>query len=144
MITRAKSLLILAIVAACATGPEPPPGDIAGTWGGDNSGLIVGDSGVHVHIGCTLGDVKGRIRPDDAGYFEAVGLYNVDAYPVDRGILHPARFAGRITGRTMLLTVTLTDTTRQLGPVRLTYGKEPQMQACPICRVTHSHLQRKP
>jgi len=34
----------------------------------------------------------------------------------------------------MTLTVTLTDTTVTLGPVRLAYGKEPRMGPCPICR----------
>ena len=135
---RAPWFLSLAIVVACATGPEPPAGDVTGTWGGENSGLIASDSSAHVHIGCTLGDVNGRLVPDQDGNFDALGLYNVDAYPVDRGILHPARFSGRVTGRTMVLTVVLTDTTRQLGPVLLTYGKEPRMQACPICRVPKS------
>jgi hypothetical protein len=108
---------------------------VAGTWGGDNAGLIVTDTDVHVHIGCTLGDAVGPIHPDANGRFEATGTYNVDAYPVDRGITHPATFSGQITGQTMTLTVALTDTARVLGPVTLTYGKEPMMGPCPICRV---------
>jgi hypothetical protein len=130
--------ITLAALVACTTGPEPPTDVVAGTWGGENAGLIATDSTVHVHIGCTLGDVSGRLRLDAEGYFEGMGLYNVDAYPIDRGILHPARYTGRVIGRTMLLTVTLTDTTRVLGPVLLTYGQEPRMQVCPICRVPAS------
>jgi len=130
--------MILAALVACTTGPEPPTDVVAGTWGGENAGLIATDSTVHVHIGCTLGDVSGPLHLDAEGNFEATGLYNVDVYPVDRGILHPARYTGRVTGRTMMLTVALTDTTRQLGPVLLTYGKEPRMQACPICRLPAS------
>jgi hypothetical protein len=38
----------------------------------------------------------------------------------------------------MTLTVSLTDVTRVLGPVTLTYGKEPKMGPCPICRVPKS------
>jgi hypothetical protein len=125
---------ILAIVA-CSTATSTPITQVGGTWGGDNAGLIVNDTDVHVHIGCTLGDAVGPIRPDANGQFEATGTYNVDAYPVDRGILHPAGFAGRIVGETMTLTVTLTDTGRVLGPVTLVYGKEPKMGPCPICRV---------
>ena len=30
-----------------------------GTWGGDSSGLIVSDTAMHLHIGCTFGDVSG-------------------------------------------------------------------------------------
>jgi hypothetical protein len=38
-----------------------------------------------------------------------------------------------VAGGTMILTVTLTDTAVTLGPVRLTYGRQPGMQNCPIC-----------
>lgn len=126
--------LCLAASLACRDRLAVPVTEVAGTWGGENAGLIVSDSSVHVHIGCTLGDAIGPIRPDPDGRFEVSGTYNVDAYPVDRGIVHPARFSGRIAGQTMTLSVALTDTTLQLGPVTLVYGKEPKMGPCPICR----------
>lgn len=121
-------------VVGCSAATSTPITDVAGTWGGDNAGLIVTGNDVHVHIGCTLGDAIGPIHPDTNGRFEFSGNYNVDAYPVDRGITHPATFTGRIAGRTMTMTVTLTDTGQVLGPVTLTYGKEPKMGPCPICR----------
>src|SRR6202162_4782784 len=123
---------IFAILACSATSPIT---QVVGTWGGDNAGLIVSNTDVHVHIGCTLGDAVGPINPDANGRFEAEGTYNVDAYPVDRGIIHPARFTGQIIGQTMTLTVSLTDAVRVIGPVTLIYGKEPKMGPCPICRV---------
>ena len=104
--------------------------------------MIVTGTDVHVHIGCTLGDAVGPINPDANGRFEARGTYNVDAYPVDRGITHPATFSGRIIGQTMTLTVSLTDTARVLGPVTLIYGKEPKMGPCPICRTPASRSRR--
>jgi hypothetical protein len=130
------NLLITSIIAAvaCYNASSAPITQVVGTWGGDNAGLIASDTGAHIHIGCTLGDTKTSIHPDADGHFDVVGTYNVDAYPVDRGIIHPARFSGQITGHTMTLTVNLTDTARQLGPVTLTYGKEPKMGPCPICR----------
>lgn len=124
----------IAIALACYNTSTPRLTDVRGTWGGENAGLIASDTSAHVHIGCTLGDTKGPIHPDADGRFELEGKYNVDAYPVDRGIFHPARFSGEINGITMTLTVVLTDTARQLGPVTLTYGKEPKMGPCPICR----------
>ena len=132
---RTPVALSIFAVLACATATSARITEVVGTWGGDNAGLIVNDTDVHVHIGCTLGDAVGPIHPDADGRFEATGTYNVDAYPVNRGIIHPAQFTGQITGQTMALTVTLTDTARVLGPVTLTYGKEPQMGPCPICRV---------
>lgn len=133
--------VMVAFVAAAATlGPCDPssPWDVdkplTGTWGGENAGLIADDSSAHVHIGCTYGRIHQRIVPDREGRFDVPGEQNITAHPVDLGILHPARFTGRITadGR-MTLTVSLTDTTVTLGPVALAYGKEPRMQQCPIC-----------
>jgi hypothetical protein len=132
---RITAVLSVFAVVACSTATSTRITEIVGTWGGDNAGLIVNGTDVHVHIGCTLGDALGPISPDANGRFDANGTYNVDAYPVDRGIIHPAQFTGQITGQTMTLTVSLTDTARVLGPVTLIYGKEPKMGACPICRV---------
>ena len=133
--TRRNAILSIVAVLACYSASLAPITDVVGTWGGDNAGLIVSGTDVHVHIGCTLGDAIGPIHPDANGRFVANGTYNVDAYPVDRGIVHPAIFAGQITGQTMTLTVSLTDTARVLGPVTLVYGREPKMGPCPICRV---------
>jgi hypothetical protein len=130
-------------IFACSAATSTPITEVAGTWGGDNAGMIVTGTDVHVHIACTLGDATGPIRPDADGRFEVPATYNVDAYPVDRGITHPATFTGQIVGKTMTLTVTLTDTARVLGPVTLTSGKEPTMGACPICRVPNQKLAAK-
>jgi hypothetical protein len=131
--TRIGLILSVAALAACHNTLTVPT-EIVGTWGGDNAGLIASDTSAHVHIGCTLGDTKEIIRPDASGHFDVPGTYNVDAFPVNRGIDHPARFTGSVAGITMTLTVTLTDTARTLGPVTLIYGKEPKMGPCPICR----------
>ncbi len=105
-----------------------------GTSGGDEAGLIVGDAEAHVHIGCTLGDIAGPIPLDSRGGFDVAGTYNVDAFPVDRGIRHPARFSGRTDGTTLTLAVRLTDTGQGFGPVTLRRGVTPRMRNCPICR----------
>jgi hypothetical protein len=140
--TRITAILSIFAVLACSAATSTPITDVVGTWGGDNAGLIVSNTDVHVHIGCTLGDALGPIHPDMNGRFEATGTYNVDAYPLDRGIIHPARFTGQIFEQTMTLTVSLTDTARVLGPVTLIYGKEPKMGPCPICRVPKGMRER--
>jgi len=140
--TRISAILSVFATVACSAATSARITDVVGTWGGDNAGLIVTNTDVHVHIGCTLGDALGPINPDANGRFEATGTYNVDAYPVNRGITHPATFTGQIIDQTMTLTVSLTDTARVLGPVTLVYGKEPQMGPCPICRVPKGMLER--
>jgi hypothetical protein len=106
----------------------------SGTWGGEDGGAIVSADGAHAHIGCTLGNTTGPIPLDDEGRFDVPAQWNVDAFPIDRGILHPARMTGWSDGRTMSLSARLTDTGQSLGPVLVVLGREPRMQNCPICR----------
>ena len=86
-----------AVVAACLLAscadliPVPPGPVLAGTWGGDNAGAIVSDSGAHVHIGCTAGDATEPLRADSTGRFTASGRYNITLYPIAVGPDHPAR-----------------------------------------------------
>jgi hypothetical protein len=121
-----------AVLAGCDN-PFPPGAMVRGTFGGNNAGLMADDTSAHVHIGCTYGDVHQPIVLDLNSRFDVPGEQDITAFPVDRGILHPARFTGSIDGRTMTLTVTLTDTAVTLGPVSLTFEKEPNMGPCPIC-----------
>lgn len=81
------------------------------------------------------GNIPQQIVPDAKGRFDVSGQQNITAHPVDLGVLHPARFSGRIQNARMTLTVTLTDTAVVLGPIQLAYGKEPRMGPCPICRM---------
>ena len=109
-------------------------GVIQGTFGGENAAVIADDTSAHVHIGCTYGNVHRAIRPDNRGTFDVAGEYNITAHPVDLGVMHPARFSGRVQDGHIRLTVTLTDTTVTLGPVDVLLNKEPRMGPCPICR----------
>jgi hypothetical protein len=133
--TARRLALVLLMVGCGSSGPSRLAQVPLGIWGGDDAGLVVSAGEIHAHIGCTKGDVAGPIPLDAQGRFDVEGLYNVDAYPVDRGILHPARFFGNADGHTLTLSVRLTDTGQTLGPVSLTLGREPGMHVCPICRV---------
>lgn len=133
---------VMLVVALGVLGPgfcEANPsgltdGVVLGTWGGENAALIADDTSAHVHIGCTYGNIPQAIEPDAAGYFDVPGEQNITAHPVDLGVMHPARFSGRVFHGTMTLTITLSDTAVTLGPVRVSYGTEPKMGPCPICR----------
>lgn len=132
---RLATWIALGVLAGCGlSDPQLPEGSVVGTWGGKDAGFIVDDTSAHAHIGCTKGDVHQAITLDPSGRFDVEGDYNVDAYPVDRGIVHPARFIGVVEGRRLTLTVVLTDTVLSLGPVTLFYNREPEMSMCPICR----------
>jgi hypothetical protein len=123
------------LAAGCGASTRPPLDRVpSGTWGGEDAGLLVNAEGAHAHVGCTLGDVSGAIPLDDQGRFEVTGTYNVDAFPIDRGIRHPARFTGQTDGRTLRFMVRLTDTGQEFESGQLVLGREPRMQNCPICR----------
>ena len=110
-----------------------------GTWGGENAGAIVTDSVTHVHVGCTFGDIKGRVPLDATGRFTVDGTYILRAYPVLVGPELPAQFSGVVDGNRLTLAVAVNDTVAKrvvaLGPVTVTLGTEPRMGPCPICRV---------
>jgi len=133
---------LAAAIAACSSssvGLPPADGAIAvGTWGGASAGMIVGDTAMHLHINCTYGDVSGRIPLDLSGRFDIIGSYMLRAYPIAVGPTLPARFTGRQDGANLTVTVTVNDTVQKktvvLGPVVVTYGKEPRSIPCPICR----------
>ncbi len=118
--------------------PTSVPSELAlGTWGGDNAGVIVTDTATHVHIGCTFGDIKGRVSLDASGRFALDGTYVLRAYPIFIGPELPAQFSGVVDGNRLTLAVAVNDTVSgkvvSLGPVSVTFGKTPDMGPCPIC-----------
>lgn len=140
MSRRALSLMIAAVAAACSAGLGGSASDgllALGTWGGNGAGVIVQDTSMHVHIGCTFGDVSGRIQLNK-GSFDVNGSYMLHAYPITVGPTVPARFTGTVVGKIATITVTVNDTvahqTVVKGPVVVTLGDTPQLGPCPICR----------
>lgn len=117
---------------------SPFSGQLAvGTWGGDASGMIVSDTSMHLHIGCTYGDVSGRVAVTN-GAFDVSGSYMLRAYPIAVGPTVPARFTGKVTGNVATITATVDDTVQHQtvvkGPVTVTLGETPRLGPCPICR----------
>ena len=100
--------------------------------------MIVSDTAMHLHVGCTYGDASGRIPIGTDGKFDVSGNYTLHAFPIAVGPTVPARFTGRVNGAVMTVTATIDDTVQKrtvtLGPVSVTYNVEPKMKNCPICR----------
>ena len=143
---RTSISLLLAVTAAvatlaCAAALPVVPADHRlplGTFGGDSGGLIVGDTAMHLHVGCTFGDVSGRVPVDADGRFDVAGRYTLRAYPITVGPEVPARFTGSIDGDRIVITATVDDTVEKRtvvrGPVSLRLGVDPRLGPCPICR----------
>jgi hypothetical protein len=142
-VTAAGAVLVLSNCSLLS----PSSGTLqVGTWGGNNAGLIVTDTSAHLHIGCTYGNVSGAIAVDMDGHFDVASSHNVSAFPVDRGVLMPARLVGERTFPWLEFRVIVSDTARDttivLGPVKVRFGADPQMGPCPICRTPGDAMAR--
>ena len=145
MSSRVPRALTCAMLLACATCRHgetvvsPLTRLAIGTWGGQGAGVIVNDTLTHVHVGCTFGDIPGRVALDADGRFTVDGNFVLRAYPVYIGPTLPASFSGHVEGNTLTLAVAVNDTVAKkvvsLGPVTVTLGKDPQLGPCPICLV---------
>jgi len=130
------------VAAACSSSrTSAPPADgllPLGNWGGEGAGLIVSDTAMHLHVGCTYGDASGRIVLNSNGQFDVAGSYTLHAFPVAVGPSVPARFTGRLDGSTVTVTATVNDTVEKktvvMGPVVVVFGQEAKLGPCPICR----------
>lgn len=98
----------------------------AGTWGGQHIGMVVSDGGTTLDFDCAHAKIAQPLTLDAAGHFDVAGTYvREHGGPVgvdETADSHPARFEGSTDGKTMTLTVTLTDTNQEVGSFTLTFG----------------------
>lgn len=78
--------------------------------------------------------IEQRIELDSDGRFEVEGVHTRErrgpARSGDTPDRHPARYTGRVNGKTMILVVTLTDTNETVGTFSLTFGEPPELHKC--------------
>jgi hypothetical protein len=121
LVVLAFALLALPACGGSATGPV-----LSGTWGGRHLELVVTAEGATLEFDCAQGFIDETLQADSHGRFEIEGRYIQEhGGPIREGEPpdeHPARYAGRINGRTMELTVTLLDSGATIGTYTLTRG----------------------
>ena len=137
-----RTIIVLPLLACGESSVGDPPADgllAIGTWGGTEAGVLVGDTLTHVHIGCTFGDLRGRVTLDADGRFTRTGSYVLRAFPVQIGPAMPATFTGRVSGQILTFSVAVRDTIEKkdvaFGPAAVRLGTEPTMANCPICSI---------
>ena len=123
------ALLLVPTCQQRLTGPT-----ISGQWGGPHIDLVTTDSGAAIEYDCAHGMITEPVLPDVFGVFVARGVHvREHGGPVREGEpldQHPARYAGRIEGTTMRLTVTLTDSGTELGTFLLVRGEAGRVFKC--------------
>lgn len=121
-------------VVACSTPTSPGDRVAAGTWGGEHVALQVTADRGRVEYDCAHGDLAEPLAVDRSGRFDVTGTHTLEhGGPVredEKPISRPARYAGRVDGGRMTLTVTLTDTGEILGIFTLTQGVASRLTKC--------------
>lgn len=105
-----------------------------GIWGADGIILNVEENGVTIQYECADGQIEQSLKMDEQGNFETNGIHSpqrpgpirVDAKQARQS----ARYEGKISGGTMTLKVTLTETLEVIGEFTLERGKTPRMTRC--------------
>jgi hypothetical protein len=105
-----------------------------GVWGGEHIQMQVTESGAQIEYDCAHGAIEQQLVLDGKGNFDVTGAHVRErGGPVRMGDTtrsRPARFTGSVNGKTMTLTVTLTDKQQRLDTYTLTQGASGRIRKC--------------
>jgi hypothetical protein len=125
----------LMLLGACSSSVAPSQKLVAaGIWGGDHAVLTVTETGAHLELDCAHGDISQKLMMDANGNVSVDGVFVQEhGGPIIVGeveVKKPARYAGTVSGDTMTLGVTLTDTQEKIGTFSLTYKSTGHVVKC--------------
>lgn len=103
-------------------------------WGGQSVSLTVERNSVKIEFDCAEAKIPQQLETDKKGNFSVNGTFTRHSPgPTRRDSppqAEPARFEGKITGKSMKLKVTLVKTNEMLGEFSTERGKEPSLTRC--------------
>ena len=105
-----------------------------GIWGATGIALVVEESSVKIEYDCADGEIKQKLTLDQDGNFNVNGVHipshpgpiREDSPPERK----PARYEGKISGKTMTLKVTLIENDKKIGEFVLEHDKFPRITRC--------------
>jgi hypothetical protein len=105
-----------------------------GVWGGNHVRLSVREGGANLEFDCAHGEVGAPFSLDAEGRFDLPGTFTREGpgpIRLDRQPpATPARYVGRIDGRTMTLNVRIEGVERERQPFTLTRGSQGRLWKC--------------
>jgi len=105
-----------------------------GVWGGDHIRFEVTGAGASIEHDCAHATIEQPVALDSEGRFDSKATYVVErGGPIRRDRpppVRPARYKGKVSGDTLTLNVTLTDTDEDAGSFTLTRGSEGRVMKC--------------
>lgn len=109
---------------------EIPPGD----WGGAGIKLGIKEETAIIEFDCAEAEIAGKLMIDKKGNFNARGTYLKRYAGAIRTNLplksQPAKFSGKISGKKMLLKVTLQESGEVVGNYTLNRGETGKIRKC--------------
>ena len=125
---------LLALLAiSCAT-PTVPNRSLAGQWGGQHVGLVMGKASGRLAYDCAAGTIDQPLVTDSSGRFAATGTHTPGQGGPDRvGHVPPsylARYSGSVRGDTMTLAVDVPALNTRIGPTTLRRDADPILLRC--------------
>ena len=128
------SVLLAVAWTGCALAAPAKERTLTGNWGGPHIGLAATAEGARIEYDCAQGTIDGPIVLDRAGRFVATGTHTAEhGGPVREGEEpkpQPARYKGKLKGKTLTLTVILTDSGENAGTFTLALGATPRLVKC--------------
>lgn len=105
-----------------------------GSWGGQHIQMNVENGSATIEYDCANGKINGPLKVDSRGRFSLLGMHvREHGGPIrlgeDRSGV-PARYTGWTDGKTMKLTVTLTNSKTAVGTFELTRGSIGRIRKC--------------
>lgn len=105
-----------------------------GMWGGEHIEMKVAEDSAEVEFDCAHASIPRRMVLDRRGRFDVGGTYAEEhGGPAREGARtdgYAVRFAGRITGESLRLTIRRVDTNKIIGTFTLARGRESSLVKC--------------
>ena len=105
-----------------------------GNWGANGIRFAVEENDVQIEYDCANGVINEKLMINEKGEFKANGSHTVESFgPIREDNPpkpKPAHYEGKVSGETMTLTVTLTETKEKIADFTLERGKTPRLHKC--------------
>ena len=106
----------------------------SGLWGGQGISVNVDAKSVNIQFDCADSRTEKPLMMDARGNFAADGIYfRQRGGPInsdDKQFHQPVRYEGKISGETMTLRITFTESKEVIGEYTLQHGKTPKLTRC--------------
>jgi len=127
--------LVLVLMSGSLAMAQPKTRKVAnGTWGGEQIKVAVEGNSATIEYSCAHGTINGPMVLDKKGNFKLLGTHTRERGGPTRSDENanakPAVYTGTISGKTMTLTVKLSESDEVIGTFKVVLGEEARLFRC--------------